>query len=424
MGLTHTGAKIQEVSTVLWSGQSLVPIFTLALSGARTTARLKLLLAGRPPCYNPHMGLEFSVDQELSSYGHHFIVGISGPTLSDADKRFLSMLKPGGILLLGRNFDHTSPYEVWIEKLRELIRGVKQYTERSELLITLDHEGRRVTRTPAPITVFPNARKFAPRAAEVARIHARELRTLGVNLSWAPVADVDSNPNNPIIGERAFGDTPDKVARFAREYLEALEAEGILGCAKHFPGHGDTSTDSHLELPVVDITEYELLSRELPPFQALVEAGVSFVMTAHILYPQIDPDRPATMSSRILDGILRKQLGFDRVVVSDDLDMSAVSDRFAGSGTAITEAFNAGCDMFIVARNKVVQDQSAPDRAILSAQFIADAVQSGALSEARLQKAFERINQVFEQRLETSLEPKVMAAATLSEHQRIATSLA
>lgn len=373
----------------------------------------------RHQIYTTHMALEFSVDAEPSSYGHHFIVGLSGTTLSDSDKRMLSALRPAGILLLKRNFNHAVPYDVWLNELRELIASVKSHTEREDIIISLDHEGQRVMRTPPPLTVFPNAQKFAKRSAEVATAHARELRTLGVNLSWAPVADVHSNPKNPIIGERAFGDSPQAVCQYASEYLIALEKEGILGCAKHFPGHGDTSTDSHLELPVVNITEEELWQRELPPFKALIDAGVSFVMTAHILYPKIDPTAPATMSPKILDGILRKRMNFDGVVVSDDLDMHAVAARFSASPDATIQAVNSGCDMFIVARHHPEQE----DRATLTAKFMGEAITSGAISEARLFEAFNRINTVFEARLENH-STQALSPTVLASHQRLAAELA
>ena len=351
-----------------------------------------------------------------SSFGHHFIVGLSGITLSDIDKKMLSTLRPAGILLLKRNFDHAaSSYDIWLNKLKILIEDVKQYSEREKIIVSLDHEGQRVMRTPAPLTVFPNAQKFCTRAAEVAAAHARELRTLGVNLSWAPVADVHSNPANPIIGERAFGNTPESVSKYAVEYLAALEKGGVLGCAKHFPGHGDTSSDSHIELPVVNISEDELWNRELPPFVALIKAGVSFIMTAHILYPQIDPLASATMSHKILNGILRKRMNFEGVIVSDDLDMHAVAKMFSDSGTATVEAFNAGCDMFIAARN----DLEHFDRSLLAANFMAQGLKSGAITEARLFDAFTRINKVFEQRLENPI-AQPLSPAVLAEHKILA----
>lgn len=364
------------------------------------------------------MALEFSIDSDPSSYGHHFIVGLSGITLSDSDKKLLAELRPAGVLLLKRNFDHTVPYEQWLPKLRALIDDVKKYSEREDMIISIDHEGRRVMRTPPPLTVFPNAQKFASRAAEVATAHARELRTIGVNLSWAPVADVHSNPSNPIIGERAFGNDPQSVSKYSVEYLKALEHGGVLGCAKHFPGHGDTSTDSHLELPVVNISEQELWQRELPPFTALINAGVSFMMTAHILYPKIDAANPATMSTKILDGILRKQMKFDGIVVSDDLDMHAVAERFSKSREATVQATNAGCDMFIVARHHPEKE----DRALLAARFMGEAVASGEISEARLFEAFTRINKVFEERLENHTTQPIQPAV-LAAHQQLATQI-
>ncbi|AFZ59251.1 beta-N-acetylhexosaminidase [Anabaena cylindrica FACHB-243] len=296
--------------------------------------------------------------QQLHSFGNHLILGISGTTLSDDDKRALNELKPVGVIFFAKNFLDGVPYPVWLESFRQLIDQVRQYTERDLMFTTLDHEGGRVVRTPSPITRFPHAYllrssstlRSRSHAYEVAKATAVELKSLGINLSWSPVADIFSNPHNPIIGSRAFGTTAETASQGAREYYRGLREEGILGAAKHFPGHGDTSTDSHLELPILNLSLEDLKNRELIPFQILIQEQVPLIMTAHILFPQIDADVPATLSKTILNNILRDELGFQGVIVSDDLDMKAVSEIFMQSGT-IVRAFNAGCDLFIVSRN-------------------------------------------------------------------------
>ena len=363
------------------------------------------------------MSLEFSVEPTAGSFGNHFIIGLSGTVLSDTDKTILSKVRPAGILLLKRNFDFALPYPEWIWKLTALLDGVRQYTERSELFVSIDHEGKRVHRLPPPITVFPNAIKFGSHSAEVAKAQAIELRSLGINVSWAPVADIHSNPANPIIGERAFGATPEQVIANAVPYYSELTRQGILGCAKHFPGHGDTSTDSHLELPMVDSSLEQLRARELPPFQALIDAGVPLIMTAHISYPNIDPHTPATMSKLFISELLRQSMGYKKVVVTDDLDMKAVSAAFEDRNM-IAQALNVGCDMFIVAR----QPGSDEERTIFLAESIATALQERIVSEDTLFASFCRINNLFENELPQN-EPHPLPPEVFKQHAELAAKL-
>lgn len=328
-----------------------------------------------------------AVSQELERFGHHLILGISGTSLSDDDKRTLSELKPVGVIYFAKNFLDATPYEVWLESFQNLNDQIREYTERDSMFMTLDHEGGRVVRTPLPITRFPYALLWKSHAGEVAKATALELKSLGINLSWSPVADIFSHPQNPIIGPRAFGRNPETTAEGVCEYYRGLEEAGILGCAKHFPGHGDTSKDSHLELPVLNLTLEELRLRELIPFKALIEKQIPLIMTAHILFPKIDPQFPATLSPAILKKILREELGFTGVVVSDDLDMKAVSDMFTQSGT-VAQAFDAGCDLFIVSRNI---NSLSIERTYQMAEDFADSLSRGSLDESVVAAARDRI---------------------------------
>lgn len=285
-----------------------------------------------------------------STVGHHFIIGLSGTSLSDSDKRIIDEIRPAGVLLLKRNFAHDLPYEEWLKVLKKLLSDLRSRVGRDDLLITLDHEGGRVHRAPPPITHFPAPSKCISRTEEVARAMALELRSIGVNVSWAPLADINSNPKNPIIGDRAFGSTPEIVIEHAVKVAETLLSEGIIPCGKHYPGHGDTKTDSHLELPVLDLSFEMLEKRELKPFEALVAAKVPMLMTAHVLFSKVDPNNPATLSRALLKEVVRDKWKYDGVVVSDDLDMLAISKQFEEEKT-IGDAVLAGCDMFIAARH-------------------------------------------------------------------------
>ncbi|MEH2254669.1 glycoside hydrolase family 3 protein [Nostoc sp.] len=331
-----------------------------------------------------------SVSQQLRRFGHHLILGISSTTLSDDDKRALNELKPIGVIFFAKNFLDGTPYQVWLESFKDLNMQIREYTERDSMFITLDHEGGRVIRTPPPITRFPHALLLRSHAYEVAKATAVELKSLGINLSWAPVADIFSHPENPVIGSRAFGNTPETATQGACDYYLGLQDSGILGCAKHFPGHGDTSKDSHIELPILNLTLEDLRLRELIPFRALIEVQIPLIMTVHILFPKIDHNVPATLSQAILKSILREELGFEGVVVSDDLDMKAISDMFMKAGT-VARSFNAGCDLFIVSRNI---NSSSIERTYRIAEDFADSLSNGSLDEAVLEAARERIEKL------------------------------
>ena len=298
----------------------------------------------------------FTPHDSPAALGHHFLVGISGPTLDRSDKELLKKLRPAGIMLLKRNFlaapaeQTPQPYGAWLTALRSLLSEAQNYSEREQFVVSIDHEGGRVVRTPPPLSVFPYACHYARRVREVARVMAAELRATGINLVFGPVADIHSNPMNPVIGERAFGTTSDVVTEAALAFTEEMQSAGLLTCAKHFPGHGDTAKDSHHELPILDRSLSELRDRELRPFAALAKAGIPAVMTAHILFPKVDPHFPATMSRPVLQGVLREEFGFPGVIISDDLDMRAISAR-VHEPEGIAALINASCDLLIVSRH-------------------------------------------------------------------------
>lgn len=328
--------------------------------------------------------------QQLQSFGNHLILGVSGTTLSDDDKRALSELRPVGVIFFAKNFLDGTPYEVWLESYKQLVDEIRKYTGRDLMFITLDHEGGKVVRTPLPITRFPYSFVLRSHSREVAKATAIELKSLGINLSWSPVADIFSHPHNPVIGSRAFGNTPETAAKIACEYYLGLKESGVLGCAKHFPGHGDTSQDSHLELPILNLTAEDLRNRELIPFKALIEAQIPLIMTAHILFPKIDADVPATLSQAILKNLLREELGFEGIVVSDDLDMKAISDMFTQSGT-VARSLNAGCDLFIISRNI---NSSSIERTYQIAEDFAESLSNGSLNESVVEAARKRIEKL------------------------------
>jgi beta-N-acetylhexosaminidase len=218
-------------------------------------------------------------------------------------------------------------------------------------LIAIDEEGGRVARLRPPALRLPPMRQLAatgdPLLVErVATAVGKELRSLGVTMNFAPVVDVDTNPDNPIIGDRAFASDPEGVVRFAAAYLRGLRAGGVAGCLKHYPGHGDTLLDSHLALPTVSHGRARLEAVELVPFRRLAALADS-MMTAHVLYPALDAELPATLSEKIASQLLRDEIGFEGVLFSDDLEMRAIEGH-GGFGAAAIAAVRAGCDLLLV----------------------------------------------------------------------------
>jgi beta-N-acetylhexosaminidase len=277
--------------------------------------------------------------------GQRLFIGFAGPAVTDDLRALVKTIQPAGFVLFRRNVEEPA-------QVRELNRELASLVDaRHPAFLAVDQEGGRVQRVKAPATVWPAMRRVGQAAErprgrdlalteDVSRAMAKELRALGFNLNFAPVADIDSNPDNPIIGDRSFGRVPDVVAQHVVAFAKAHQEQGVIACAKHFPGHGDTAVDSHLALPKVELDIAEIEHRELVPFRAAIQAGIATIMTAHILFPAYDEEVPATLSPRIIRGVLREQLGFQGVVFSDDLEMKAVHGRWpiAESARRMTEA--------------------------------------------------------------------------------------
>jgi beta-N-acetylhexosaminidase len=234
---------------------------------------------------------------------------------------------------------------------------------------------------------------------------------MGVNLNYAPVVDVHTNPANPIIASRAFGVTPDIVSASARNFLLALECNGVIACPKHFPGHGDTYVDSHYDLPVVPRSLNELRTRELLPFAAMIQAGAKIIMSAHILFPAIDSEHPATLSRFLLTDVLRDELGFDGVITTDDLGMGAVSTLFDRPGT-IETALQAGCDLIMISAQL-----SDTNRTIGFAQDLLDGLKNDKLSRKLFEDSQERIDQLLKTAAVHPVE--MLPDATFATHRTI-----
>ena len=285
---------------------------------------------------------------DLSVVGNHVFLGLQpDPHLSDKDKRLLGIVRPAGVILFKSNFIHDSDYVSWLDNQHQLIADIKESAGRDKLFIATDHEGARVCRTPAPVTRFKSASEWGPKAKQIGAAMGRELASLGLNMNFAPVMDIHTNPDNPVIGARSFGSAPSVVGACGNQFIDGIHGEEVWACAKHFPGHGDTDVDSHYDLPVVNLSHQELTARELMPFQAAVNHGVRIIMTGHIMFPQIDAEFPTPLSHKITTGLLRQQLNYDGVIVSDDIGMHAM-DRFFDAPDAARNFLEAGNDMLMI----------------------------------------------------------------------------
>jgi beta-N-acetylhexosaminidase len=326
----------------------------------------------------------------------------------------------GGVILFARNIDEPG-------QVAELCYEAARLAPDLPLWVSVDQEGGRVARLKAPFTEWPPmaalGRSGDVRLAErFARALAAELRAVGVTLDYTPVLDVLTNSRNPVIGDRALAGKAEEVARFGAAIIRTLQNEGIAACGKHFPGHGDTSTDSHLELPLVEHPPDRLRQVEFLPFRAAVEAGVATIMTAHVLVPSLDEKRPATLSRRIVYELLRDELGYDGVILSDDLEMKAIANEYSVPDAAVL-AIDAGCDGVLICSG----DHDVQGAALES---LIHAVEADRLRLPRVDDALTRQRRAKERFLATAVGARPLRGSALrewlgrGEHQAIADEMA
>jgi beta-N-acetylhexosaminidase len=277
--------------------------------------------------------------------GQLLIAGFNGQQIPPELRSLAKEFGLGGVILFARNVSEP-------EQVAELAFEASRLVPDLPLWVSIDQEGGRVARLKAPFTEWPPmatlGRSGDVRLAErFARALAAELKAVGITLDYAPVLDIHTNPKNPVIGDRALAEKADDVARLGAAIIRTLQGEGIAACGKHFPGHGDTSTDSHIELPLVEHAPDRLRHVEFIPFRAAIEAGVATIMTAHVLVPALDDKRPASLSRHIVYDLLREELKYDGVILSDDLEMKAIAAEYDVPSAAVL-AIQAGCDAALI----------------------------------------------------------------------------
>ena len=288
-----------------------------------------------------------------------FVAGYEGTTLPPA---YADRLARGlaGVILFKRNLVHDGDGGIDLTALTDHTRSIHEAAAAcpwhvSPAICSVDQEGGAVARLRRPFTVLPPMREIGDRgdldlARQVGVQLGRECLAAGFNVDYAPILDVDTNPANPIIGNRSFSRDPHHAAAMAGAVLAGLQSAGVLGCGKHFPGHGDTDADSHLDLPVLPHGLERLRAVELVPFRALAKE-MHLVMTAHVLFPALDPVWPATLSQVVLEPLLRGECGFDGVIVSDDLEMQGVA-KVLDPASCVRTGLAAGCNLFLVCRRE------------------------------------------------------------------------
>lgn len=323
------------------------------------------------------------MDQEVRQAAGEVILG--GFPNGAASSEYAELLRSGcvgGAVLFRRNL-------VDCEQAKDLLQSLKAL--RPDAWFAIDQEGGRVQRLGPPFPQLPSMRLLGERpdaAAHVARagtILSQGLAMLGFHQNYAPVLDVDTNPANPAIGDRAFSSDPQRVAELGATLIQALQWGGIAACGKHFPGHGDTHTDSHFELPRLDHDLNRLRRVELVPFATAIQARVASIMTTHVCFTALDAVHPATLSEAVIEPLLRRELSYDGVVVTDDMEMLAIMDHY-GIEEASVRALRAGCDQLLVCHRV--------DRQAAAYEALVRAVETGELPRPRLLQAATRVRRM------------------------------
>lgn len=317
--------------------------------------------------------------------GQLFLFGFSGTKLNDKIRDLIENEKLGGVIYFNRNIEDLAQIAELSNQLQSLALnragGIPLFT-------AVDQEGGKVRRI-EDLIYFPSnkvlgRKKESRLTKKIGEITAIELKNLGININLAPVLDINNNPANPVIGDRSYGSDKKLVARLGRAYIKGLQSEKVAAAAKHFPGHGDTKTDSHYKLPVINHPLSRLEEIELYPFKKAIAAGVEIIMTAHIYFPALAEEKglPASLSRAVQTDLLRKKLAFKGLIMTDDLEMEAVEAKFSTAEAAL-RAVEAGSDLILIAHS--YQKQKSALEALLKA------VKSGRINEKRIDQSVKRI---------------------------------
>ncbi|MFD2043327.1 beta-N-acetylhexosaminidase [Ornithinibacillus salinisoli] len=320
--------------------------------------------------------------------GQMIIAGLPGTEIAKETKSLINDYKLGGLIFYADNL-------VTVNQTKNLVNDIVEVNSANDipLFLSVDQEGGRITRLPGGISDLPTNEEIGnindpTLSYKIGSLLGKQVKEFGMNLNFAPVLDVNSNPNNPVINNRSYGDNASVVSELGIQTMKGIQSEQVVPVIKHFPGHGDTSVDSHLELPIVDKSMEELQNLELIPFKNAIDNGAEIIMTAHILLPEVDPVYPATLSKEILTDLLRDQLSFDGLIITDDMTMDAIESNYEVEEAAI-QSIRAGSDIVLIAHGY--------DPVVNTMQAIKQAVQEGVISEERINESVRRILEVKQQ---------------------------
>ncbi|MFU1794684.1 beta-N-acetylhexosaminidase [Paenibacillus azoreducens] len=351
---------------------------------------------------------KLSLEQKI---GQMFICGFHTLVPDDQIRKLIEDYHLGGVIYFRRNID--KPQQV--ASLSASLQKLAADHGNLPLWIAIDQEGGMVARidhkqiSRIPGNMALGATDHPDYSYEVSKISAEELLQLGINMNFAPCLDVNNNPHNPVIGVRSFGENPDKVSEHGAAVIKAFQEKGLSAAAKHFPGHGDTNVDSHMGLATVEHDVERLQQVELKPFIKAIQQGVDVIMTAHVIFPAIEPEPiPATLSRSVLTGLLREDLAYDGIIVTDCLEMHAIA-KFFGVGEGAVKAVEAGADVVLVSHT--LSDQ------IEAIEAVKNAVRSGRISEKTIDAAVERILKLKQKRL-TGLQASEVSQVFLERHEK------
>lgn len=322
---------------------------------------------------------EMTIDEKI---GQMVIVGLKGTSMQARALKMIESYHIGGFILYKDNILDANQTMALLNQLK-----AANHSNAAPLWLSIDQEGGKVSRMPADFIKLPNAQKVGmvnhtSYTHQIGLALAAEVHSLGFNMDFAPVLDINSNPDNPVIGDRSFGDDPQTVIRHGIVTMKAIQSKQVAAVVKHFPGHGDTSVDSHLELPVVHKSLKELQSFELPPFQEAIKQDTDAVMIAHLLIPQVDKQNPASLSRKIITNLLRETLKFDGVVITDDMTMGGIT-KYYDIGEAAIKSVQAGSDILLVGHDY--------DKQVTVLQALKNSTANGILTEETLDRSVYRI---------------------------------
>lgn len=313
--------------------------------------------------------------------GQLIITGIEGPGIDNEIQNFIQEKHVGAVILLGRNIQNAKQMENLVKNIKNLNRS------HIPLFIGVDEEGGRITRFPKEIIPTPTKREIGGTnnsniAFKLGKLIGEKTSSFGINMNFSPVLDIDSNPNNPVIGDRSYGSTPEIVKEYGTNEMLGLAETGVIPVIKHFPGHGDTELDSHIDLPLLTHTKERMYSFELLPFIHAINKGADSVMVGHLVVSAFDEQYPASMSKALISDLLRHELQFDGVIMTDDMTMGAILENYE-IGEAAVQSIKAGSDLILI--------NHGYDNTARVIEAIMEAVQNGEITESRINLSVERI---------------------------------